>query len=136
MQKLQHVQNCAARLVMKRRIPAGGMDKVLMDLHWLKVKFRCIYKILLIVHNCLHGKAPNEITSLLRYADSSRTMNLKETKTTNKYGDRSFSHVGGKLWNLLPRKVRDMHNTLDFKKALKTFLMSRGEEYCVWISRK
>ena len=136
MQKLQHVQNCAARLVMKRRIPVGGMDEVLMDLHWLKVKFRCIYKILLIVHNCLHGNAPNEIMSLLQYADSSRTMNLRETKTTNKYGDKSFSHVGGKLWNLLPRKIREVHNTLDFKKAVKTFLMSKGEEYCAWISRK
>ena len=105
-----------------------------MDLHWLKVKFRCIYKILLIVHNCIHGNAPNELISLLQYADSSRTMNLRETKATNKYGDRAFSHVSGKLWNLLPRKY--VQNTLDFKKALKSFLMLRGEEYCVWISRR
>ena len=123
--KLQHVQNCAAMLVSKRRIPAGCMDKVLTDLHWLKVKFRCIYKILLIVHSCIHGNAPTEIISLLQYADSSRTMNLKEAKTSNKYGDKAFSHVGAKLWNLLPRKIRDIDNTLDFKKALKTFLMTR-----------
>ena len=136
LQKLQHVQNCAARLVLKRRIPSGCMDKTLKDLHWLKVKFRCIYKLLLIVHNGLHGNAPNEIISMLQYADSSRTMNLRETKTANRYGDRAFSHVSGKLWNLLPRKIRDVHNTLDFKKALKTFLMSRGEEYYTWISRR
>ena len=136
MKKLQHVQNCAARLVCKRRIPAGCMDGVLLDLHWLKVKFRCLYKILLIVHNCLHGNAPNEIVQLLQYSDSSRTMNLRETKTLNKYGDRAFSHVGGKLWNLLPRTIRDVDNTLDFKKALKTFLMCRGDEYCCWLSRR
>ena len=136
MQKLQHIQNCAAKLVMKQRIPVGGMDGVLMNLHWLKVKFRCIYKLLLIVHNCLHDCAPNEIISLLHYADSSRTMNLQETKSSNKYGVKSFSHVGPKMWNLLPRTVRDVPDTLKFKKALETFLMTRGDEYCRWLARK
>ena len=136
MQKLQHIQNCAAKLVMKQRIPVGGMDGVLMNLHWLKVKFRCIYKLLLIVHNCLHDRAPNEIISLLHYADSSRTMNLQETKSSNKYGVKSFSHVGPKMWNLLPRTVRDVPDTLKFKKALKTFLMTRGDEYCRWLARE
>ena len=136
LQKLQHVQNCAARLVLKRRIPSSCMDKTFMDLHWLKVKFRCIYKILLITYNCLHGNAPNELISLLQYGDSKRTMNLRETKTTNRYGDRAFSHVSGKLWNLLPKKIRDVQSTLDFKKALKSFLMLRGEDYCSWISMR
>ena len=56
MVKLQRVQNCAARLVSKTKIPSGGMDEVLLKLHWLKVKFRCVYKILLITHKCLHPK--------------------------------------------------------------------------------
>ena len=50
-QKLQHVQNCAAKLVMKRRVPAGGMDGVVMSLHWLKVKFLGIFKLFLTVNN-------------------------------------------------------------------------------------
>ena len=137
MKKLQHVQNCAAKLVMKRRIPAGGMDRVLMNLHWLKVRYRCIYKLLLIVHNCLHDRAPTEIVSLVcRYAESSRTMNLIETRCMNKFGVRAFSHVGPKMWNLLPKPIRDVHDTLDFKKALKTYLMTRGDEFCGWLSRK
>ena len=63
-------------------------------------------------------------------------MNLQEAKATNKHGDRAFSRVSGKLWNLLPRKIRDVQNTLDFKKVLKKFLMLRGEEYCAWISMR
>ena len=136
MMKLQRVQNCAARLVTTNRIANGSMDNVLMDLHWLKVKFRCLYKILLIVHNCLHDNAPNELIDMLQYAESSRTMNLRETKYTNKYGVKAFSHVGPKLWNLLPMKIREEHVTLDFKKALKSFLMVRGDEYCLWINRR
>ena len=50
--KLQHVQNCAARLVWKNKIPYNSsLDHVYHSLHWLRIKFRIIYKVLLIVHN-------------------------------------------------------------------------------------
>ena len=136
MKKLQHVQNCAARLVMKQRIPVGGMDRTLENLHWLKVRFRCIYKLLVIVHNCLHDNAPVEIMSLLQYGDSNRTKYLRETKYCNKFGVKAFSHAGPKMWNLLPKSIRDIENTVNFKKALKSFLMTRGNEYNSWLSRK
>ena len=38
---------------MKKKIPSGKLDASLTDLHWLKVQYRTIYK--LIVQNCLHG---------------------------------------------------------------------------------
>ena len=134
--KMQHVQNCAARLVSKTKIPSGGLDQVFMDFHWLKVKFRHIYKILLIVHNCLQGKAPHEISQMIIYGDSSRTMKLQETEYHNKYGRRAFSHVGPKLWNLLPKDIRDVADTDKFKKDLKSFLLLRGEEFCAWANRQ
>lgn len=134
--KLQRVQNCAARLVSKNRISNNSLDDVFMELHWLKVKFRSIYKTLLIVHNCLHNNAPNETIAMLQYGDSSRTMNLRETRCSTKYGDRAFSHVGPKLWNLIPINIREEHDTDKFKKLLKTFLMIRGEEFLSWIKRQ
>ena len=45
--KLQHVQNCAARLVWKAPIPIhSSIDYVFDSLYWLKIKFRIIYKIM------------------------------------------------------------------------------------------
>ena len=107
LKKLQPVQHCAARLVSKQMIPSGGLDKVMMNFHWLKVKFRPVYMILDIVHNSLHVHAPNEIIALLEYADSARTMELHEKRVMSKYGERAFSHYAPKLWNLLPQKIRD-----------------------------
>ena len=135
-QKLQHVQNCAARLVSKARIPRGCMDKVMSDFHWLKAKYRPIYKLMLIVHNCIMLNAPEEIQEMIQYGDSSRTMNLQEPRFSNKYGSRAFSRVDPKLWNLLPYEIRGEADTEKFKKALKTFLMLRGEEFVTWVSRK
>ena len=134
--KLQRVQNCAARLVSKERISGISLSRKIMEFHWLEVKYRIMYKILVIVHNCLHLKAPEEIMSMFQYAESIRTMTLKETKFANKYGERAFSHVAPKLWNLLPRKIRDKHELDEFKPELKTFLMLRGNEYCAWINRR
>jgi hypothetical protein len=133
--KMQHVQNCAARLVSKKKIPSGSLDKFIMDHHWLKVKYRHLYKILLIVHNCLQQNAPEEIMEMIRPGDSFRTLHLRETSFLNKYGNRAFSHAGPKLWNLLPKAIRSEVDTVKFKKDLKSFLMLRGEEYCSWISR-
>ena len=135
--KLQHVQNCAARLVLKRRVPfRSSLNGVFTELHWLKVKFRIIYKILLVVYNCLHQHAPNEVTALVQYGESVRTMKLQETRVSNKYGDRAFSHVAPKLWNLLPNDIRSQQNTLQFKKKLKSFLIDRGDEFIEWIKRQ
>ena len=133
--KMQHVQNCAARLISKRKIASGSLDKFMTDQHWLKVKYRPLYKILLIVHNCLQQNAPEEILELIKLGDSPRTLHLRETNYNNKYGCRAFSHAGPKLWNLLPIAIRNEVDTERFKKSLKSFLMLRGEEFYTWINR-
>ncbi len=56
-QKLQCIQNNAARVLTgigKR----NHITPVLRDLHWLPVKFRIQYKIALLTHKALNGKAP------------------------------------------------------------------------------
>ena len=133
--KLQRVQNCAARLVWKSKIPfTSSLDGVYGCLNWLRIRFRIIYKVLLIVHHCLHKNAPTEVAALIQYSQSQRTMKLQETRTLNSYGDRAFSHVGPKLWNLLPGEIREQHDLVSFKQNLKTFLMTRGEEFIAWTS--
>ena len=62
-------------------------------------------------------------------------MNLQETKCTNKYRNQAFSHVGPNLWNLLPKDIRNEHDTAIFKKMLKLFLMTRGHDFNSWINR-
>ena len=81
---------------------------------------------------CLHDKAPEDVAALISYAQSQRTMNLRETRVNNSYGERAFSHIGPKLWNLLPQEITEEHELLKFKQKLKTFLMTRGEEFIEW----
>ena len=131
--KLQHVQNCAARLVLKNS-NLFLLENIFLELHWLKIKERILYKILLIVHKCLHEQAPESLRRMLTYAESDRFMKLRETKVKSRYGDRAFSHAGPKLWNLLPNDIRNQHETIVFKKMLKSFLMTKGNEFILQIN--
>ena len=81
------------------------------------------------VHNCLHGKAPADISGMLNYTKFQRTKKLQETRSKSRYGDRAFSHVAPKLWNLLPNAVSEIEDVTDFKTGLKTYLMTSGDEF-------
>ena len=42
--------------ILEKKISNLSMDTILKDLHWVKVKYRVIFKILLIVYNCIPKK--------------------------------------------------------------------------------
>ncbi|XP_072573217.1 uncharacterized protein [Paramormyrops kingsleyae] len=56
-QKLQYVQNSAARILMRVR-KFNHITPILKTLHWLPVSLRIEYKVSLLTHQCLHGTAP------------------------------------------------------------------------------
>ena len=127
MRKLQSVLNTAARVVTKTR-KYDSITPVLYKLHWLPVKFRVQFKLLLLVFKALNGKAPLYLTQKLSYIPVSKlrssNQNLLVIPRSNLkgYGDRCFSVAGPKLWNSLPKSIR-MCDSIDlFKKDLKTHL--------------
>ena len=63
--KLQRIQNSAARLVSLSR-KYDHLTPILHELHWLPVKYRIIYKILLLTYKCLHGMGPIYLQELLK----------------------------------------------------------------------
>ena len=63
-QKLQYLQNSAARLLTGKR-KFDHITPELKKLHWLPVKQRIQYKILLLTFKCLHGMAPAYLKELL-----------------------------------------------------------------------
>jgi hypothetical protein len=127
--KLQRLQNAAARLIVK--LPKHShISSTLMDLHWLPVKQRIRFKILLTVFKALHGLSPVYIKDLLvRKPHSVRSMRsdnqnllIVPRTATVMYGDRNFCHVGPSMWNELPFEMRSCEDLETFKRSLKTLL--------------
>ena len=62
--KLQRVMNASARLIY-RAPKFCHITPLLRELHWLPVRARIHYKILLITHKILHGHAPKYLSDLI-----------------------------------------------------------------------
>ncbi|CAH3043696.1 unnamed protein product, partial [Porites lobata] len=62
--KLQRVQNMCARLICNES-KYCHITPLLVDLHWLPVKFRIEFKILLIVFKIFKGLAPSYLSFLI-----------------------------------------------------------------------
>ena len=125
--KLQRLQNSAARIVSRTR-KYEHITPVLIKLHWLPIKFRIQFKVLLLVYKALNGLAPKYIKELLvPYKPRSHLRSetkglLDEPRTRLKFGDRAFSISAPRLWNALPQRLKDSTSCQAFKKCLKTHL--------------
>ncbi len=113
---------------------------ILQSLHWLPIKFRISYKILLLAYKALNGLAPAYLTSLLSRYNPSRSLRSQNSgllvvpriaKSTK--GGRAFSYLAPKLWNSLPDNVRGSDTLSLFKSRLKTHLFSQAFTKCIHI---
>ena len=126
--KLQRVQNNAARMITGTK-KYDHITPVLRDLHWLQIKQRIQFKVLLLVYKCIRGTAPSYLRDLLIRHDPPRTLrssskDLLYIPKTNliTYGDRAFSVYAPNAWNELPNDIKAAENIAIFKRQLKTHL--------------
>ena len=126
--RIQHVQNVAARVVTRSRRHVH-VSPLLQELHWLPVRQRIIYKILIITFKCLYGAGPKYLKELVSFyvpRRSLRSANDFKLKTgiarTKRHGDRAFCVAAPLLWNELPFNIRSCNNFNAFKRFLKTHL--------------
>ncbi len=110
--KLQIVQNAAA-IVLTRSIKYDHITPILQSLHWLPIKFRIRYKIVLLTYKALNDLAPAYLTNLLSRYNPTRFLRSQNSgllvvpriaKSTK--GGSIFSYLAPKLWNSLLDDVR------------------------------
>ena len=98
LQKLQKVQNAAARVIVGIS-KYDHITETLKNLHWLPVKYRTLYKLVLIVFKSLHHEAPKYIQQMIRKQANTRyssrsgsaiTLVVPRTRRRT-LGDRAFA---------------------------------------------
>jgi hypothetical protein len=135
-QRLQRIQNAAARMLTLIS-PAKELhvSPILFKLHWLPVRFRIEYGILLLVFKALNGLAPDYIEELLfkkfnekkeMRSNDLMELNPPKIKTLKTYGDRAFTIAAPHLWNNIPLNVKNSGSVTIFKSRLKTCLFKRA----------
>ena len=131
-QKLQRVQNAAARLVSGCH-QHDHITPVLYRLHWLPVEQRIEYKILLLTFKALNDCAPSYLSELVKpyvppLSLRSKSFNLltRGSYRLKSYGKRAFSNAAPELWNSIPSDIRSCLDISCFKRELKTFLFKKA----------
>lgn len=127
--KFQRIQNMCAKLILNRS-KYDSSKQSLFDLHWLPIKARITFKVLVYMYNCSVGNAPSYLSDLLTHKVSRRTLRSSQSSIGNyevpfnrnkTFSDRSFSYVGPKLWNDLPISVKSSNSVGVFKQKLKSY---------------
>ena len=106
------------------------------DLHWLYVPERVKYKLVTMVYDCLHDKAPSYLTdyctpisdvaSRRHLRSASRRQLLVPRQNLSTYGRRAFSVAGPAAWNCLSDELRESLLTANnFRQLLKTRMFAK-----------
>ena len=128
--KLQRVQNNAARLVLRAR-KRDHATPLLSSLHWLPVNSRIHYKICSLTYTSLFDSGPTYLSDrlqiyspprLLRSSSDSRILSMPPPYNTKSFGLRRFSQQSPLSWNSLPHNVRHSESPQSFRSSLKTHL--------------
>ena len=137
--RLQCIQNSLARIVTKVST-RSHITPQLRNLHWLPIKYRCIFKTATMIYKYLHSGFPNYFHSHLRLYSCS--VNTRRSNPKNQYLQKpvfdaavhsskvhfqnSFSVDGPCIWNSLPLSVRSANSLFSFRRGLKTFLFNKA----------
>ena len=103
------------------------------DLHWLPIKAQIVFKICVLTYTALNTGKPaylrnklskftTELGVSIRYSHDPHRLN--EPRMNKEIGTRIFKYSAPRLFNSLPRSVKDSGNLKVFKKRLKTFLFN------------
>jgi len=129
-QRLQSIQNAAARLVTGTRCSVH-IQPVLRRLHWLPVCQRVDFTLATLIYQALHGLLPSYLSEDCQltadtgrhHRRSSNTNICFVPRSHSSFGDRSFSVAVPTLSNSLSASLRSFDNGLTtFKRLLKTYL--------------
>ena len=118
--------NSAARLVLNIAKFSGISAAIRDELHWLPIRKRIEFKIILLVRHCLVGAAPEYLIELCRPVSSAAGRQSLRSASRGDliiprfrlrtFGFRAFAISGPQLWNSLPLDVRQSRdNLMQFK---------------------
>ena len=126
--KLQRLLNASIRFIFNlRKSDEISITEYSKKCHILPVHLRIQFKICTLVFKSLNGNAPDYLCNLLekkRTLDKLRISNdttlLQESIEKINYRSRKFSTAAPKIWNQLPKVIRESPSLGSFKTRLKT----------------
>jgi hypothetical protein len=129
-QRLQKIQNTAARVVTRRK-KDDHITPTLETLQWLPIHYRVQYKVLLYVYKALKQEAPLYLEDFVNIYKPARSLRSENNTTlitpivrTKSYGERRFDKASASLWNDFSNELRNVESVNVFEKNLDSFFQT------------
>lgn len=132
LQKIQKIQNFASKVAVGRGRRYDHATPYINELKWLKIENKKDYDICLFVHRVLQELIPSRILPLetveqVRSRQTRQGSNLLVRRRRTMIADRATSVRGPRLWNALPRDIRECEILSIFKGKLKSHLLLKQQ---------
>ncbi len=133
--RLQSILHAAARLIFCRG-RFSSVTPLLQQLRWLPIKARIDFRLLLLVHRCLHGAAPRYLSNDLVPVSSLPSRSRLRSSTSHDLcapsvrrptlGGRAFTAVAARTWNALPASLQSEPSGPLFKRHVLNYLLDKA----------
>ena len=113
--------------------PRDRITPTLIELHWLPVKARIIFKMCVLTYQALVSEKPTYMRNMLKSFRPDTTISLRhsddpyrleESRSRTNIGTRAFERSAPKIFNKLPMDIKQSPNCHTFKKKLKTYIFA------------
>lgn len=132
--RLQLVQNAAARLLTRVK-KHQHITPVLASLHWLPVRFRIKFKILLLTYKVLNGQAPDYLSDLVQLYTPSGALRSSDHLLLTLHKSRMV-HRGDRALRLWHRKCGTIYlSTLERPQLLLFLNRILKHIFLLWLSK-
>ena len=114
---------------------------VMMELHWLPLRFRITFKLCVLMHSVHYGSGPKYLAEMVvpisslpgrERLRSAGSLNYDICRTRLKFTEHSFAVSGPTAWNSLPLELKQTSNVMKFKKLLKSHLFLLAYSKLFW----
>ena len=134
--KLQVLQNRAARTIARLKYEDADHEKLLIDFGWHNVRNLIAYDLGVFMFKAMNNIAPEDITHMFSrqdeiYSHQTRLVgegNLFVPQRNINKGQEGVSNAGAKLWNEIPLDIKRAQSIDTFKGKLKHCFLSRQGE--------
>ena len=129
MQRVQKLQNFAARVADGSARKFDFITPIIKELKWLKVHNQYNYHLCCLVWKIINSNYPDWFITLptvseVTVARTRQANNLHIPRTNINAGSKSIEVRGPKVWNDLPRELRNIASVSGFKAKLKDHFLT------------
>ena len=128
MQRVQKIQNFAAKIASGKGRKFDHATPFISELGWLKMNKKCDYDICTLMYSIVKGKLPHWLLTINRVSEINQRITrqanlLAIPRTHTDTGARNIEVRGPILWNALPSEIRDSPTVYHFKNKLKQYYL-------------